>query len=355
VYTQAQLRDRLLALGIKRDLRTLTDWRQKGLLPPLQHVSAGRGRGVKRYWGEEVLEHAIATHLLLAHHDRAENTRLALWLSGYPVEAAAAQQAWAEHVKRVHQRRQQSAERRSGGYAGIGQISAQGLLKKALAIPWWRERPESDLELLREFIGHTEEWLHNDEERDEAAYRNLISDMIVQFTKGDRKYVYARVKKAWRLVKPASAFATTPYVDLVESLSVDEMRRAHDSLALVADAIRHWAELIAPVDQITRVMLPVWLMHKGVGTLIARLVIVTGRNVPKLPIEKTILSLHDFVMRVQSADITKKNDYIVEFSDRVRSEWQATKEQLSQLWIAAQDESANQPGTLTGPPDPASG
>src|SRR6516162_4510720 len=80
--TPAELRDRLRELGIARDLRTLTNWREKGLLPPLQRASLGRGRGVKRYWSDDVLDRAIAVDWLLIRCGRADEAYGSVLFSG---------------------------------------------------------------------------------------------------------------------------------------------------------------------------------------------------------------------------------------------------------------------------------
>ena len=76
------------------------------------------------------------------------------------------------------------------------------------------------------------------------------------------------------------------------------------------------------------------LMHDFLGTLIARAVIVTGRTAPELPLRQTIGAVHRLVMGVQSTDISKKSDGRVQFSERVRDQWQLTKTHISQLWAA---------------------
>jgi hypothetical protein len=120
MLTPAQLRDHLFELGIARDLRALTDWRQKGLLPPLQNISSGRGRGIRRYWSDDVVDQAIAVDCLITNLGRADEALLGLWLSGYPVDSAAAQRAWIEELQRVQHRREMAASRYTGRFSGLG-------------------------------------------------------------------------------------------------------------------------------------------------------------------------------------------------------------------------------------------
>jgi hypothetical protein len=326
MFTPAQLRDRLLELGIDRDLRTLTDWRQKGLLPPLLRVSGGRGGGIKRFWGERVLDQAIAADWLLNRSGRAEKTLLWLWLAGYPVDAAAAQRSWIQDIERTQHRRQQAAKRFSGGFPGLGRSWWKGLKSHAaLTSPWWRELPESDRERISNFLGETQEWLRDDKERDDDAYRYAIADLMIGLTRADRKSFYRRIDAVWADMDPASLFAITPYLGLVESMSLEELSAAHKSLTEVASALRHVVVLSGVADRVNAAVIPVVLMGDFLGTLVARILVKAAREAPELPLKESLSTLHGLVTSVQFTDIAKKNDNSIELSDRVRREWQATK------------------------------
>jgi hypothetical protein len=334
--TPAQLRELLLGLGIDRDLRTLADWRQKGLLPPLERISLGRGSGVMRQWSDEVVDQAIAADWLMTRTGSAHEALLGLWLSGYQVEPGAAQQAWIEYLKRVQKRRERSASRYSGGYFGLWSSWWRRLMRtKAFEMPWWRELPEDYLGQAREFLGSTHDWLRNDTERDDADYRGQISELIARFAQANRKATYDAVDEIWGEIDPPSFFASKPYIELVESLSAREMTAAHASLVHVVLMLQHVLELTGPVDRVPRVVVTLMLMRDFLGTLVARAVIVGGRAAPELPVGQTIAAVHELVMGVQSTDISKKSDGRVQFSERVRGEWQLTKTHISQLWTAA--------------------
>ena len=255
MLTPAQLRDVLLGLGIGRDLRTLTDWRQKGLLPPLERASSGRGSGVMRHWGDEVIDQVIAADWLMTRTGSADEALLGLWLTGYQVEPAAAQRAWIEYLKRVQKRREKAASGYSGGYFGLWSSWWRRLTRsKAFEMPWWQELPEAYVAQARQFLGSTQDWLRNDAERDDADYRAHISELITQFAQADRKAIYKAVDEIWAEIDPASLFASKPYIDLVESLSVREMTAAHASLVHVALMLRHALELTGLVIGSSRVI-----------------------------------------------------------------------------------------------------
>jgi hypothetical protein len=354
MQTPEQLRDRLRELGIARDLRTLTDWRQKGLIPPLQSASRGRGRGVKRYWSDDVLDQAIAADWLLKRCGSTGETLFGLWLAGYAVDHAAAQQAWIHSVERLQHRRQQAASRYSGRFPGLARSWWKRLRSRTgFTSPWWRELPAGDQERISSLLGDTLEWLRDDEERDDDAYRYAIAELIIESSNTNRRKFYRRFDRMWADADPASLFAITPYLELVRSMSPAELTAAHKSLARVASMLRRVVELSGSDDRVGTVVIPMALMRDFLGTLIARILIKASRALPDLPLEESILALHDLVQSVQLVDINKKSDGRFVFSERVYIQWEATKKNLSQLWEHVLKR--RKLATLNGPPEPASG
>jgi hypothetical protein len=328
MQTQAQLCDQLLALGIDRDLRTLTDWRQKGLLPPLQRTGAGRGRGVKWYWSQDVLDQAIAADWLLERCRRADRTRLGLWLSGYPVDARDARRAWVQHLKRVQRQGRKAASRYRDGFLGLGQSWWRRQSTKMLNGPLWRELLKGDLEPLADVWRDGPEWLLDDLERDDEAYRYAVADLIIRLAGADRKGVYRQIEWIWKKVDPVEIFAITRSLKFVRSISLRELNAAQRSVAQVARMLRHSLQMSGPTDRVSRVTLPLLLMRGIVGPVIVKVVIHAKRLAPELPLQETISTLHDFVMKVQLTDIDEKNDNI----NRARIKWGATQKKLRQIW-----------------------
>jgi hypothetical protein len=310
---------------------------------------------VKRYWNDDVVDQAIAVDWLLCRSGRADEALLGLWLSGYTVDPAAAQLAWIEDLKRVQHRRQQAASRLSGRFSGLGRSWWKRLKSNAaFTLPWWRQLPDSDRENISNFLGDTQEWLRDDEERDDDAYRYAIADLIIGFTKTDRKAFYKQIDDVWADIDLKSLFAITSYIEFVKSMSLEELDAAQESLSRVTNMLRRVAELLGHADRVDAVIIPLLLMSQLLGTLIARILIKTLRVIPEIPLEESIAILHDLVVRVQSTDITNKIDGRFGFSERVNAEWEVVKKKLLQLWDQAL-ESEDQPLTMNGPPDPASG
>ena len=100
--TQEEFIEALAAHGVSVTPRRLTDWRAKGLLPPLR--SHGRGRGQGRVYcvedAESVLEQTVTIDWLLAHRSRTEPALLTLWSGGFSVETSRAKRAWLTVLRR---------------------------------------------------------------------------------------------------------------------------------------------------------------------------------------------------------------------------------------------------------------
>ena len=84
--------------------RVLTDWRQKGFLPPLDSKGLGRGNGKLHYWSDpRVAERALLVDELLCNRFTGTDIRLMLWLFGYDVPLATIRQRFLEEAKQVKQ------------------------------------------------------------------------------------------------------------------------------------------------------------------------------------------------------------------------------------------------------------
>lgn len=84
--TEQHLIRTLDRLGYKVTKRRLTDWRERGIMPPLCSAGQGRGKGRCYFWSEpDVLKHAITVCELLAYYRRVDDIYLPLWLLGFGV------------------------------------------------------------------------------------------------------------------------------------------------------------------------------------------------------------------------------------------------------------------------------
>ncbi len=269
----------------------------------------------------------------MTESDRADEALFALWLSGYDVDPIAARDAWIQCLNRVQLQRAKAASRFSGGYFGLATRWWKLLQRKnAIAASWRPEGIKVDQQFIREFLGATQEWLRNESERDDNDFRSHVLEFIVRKFNTDEKSTRKNIRRMWILIDPRSALAIGPSIKLIQSFSVAELRRAQNSLTLVARALQHGMLISTPLDDVSRVFLPIKLMRDFIGTSLAKLLIMTNRSDCKLPIEESIVVLHRFVMRVQSTDIIDKTDVIPACSASVRSEWELTKKYLANIW-----------------------
>lgn len=91
--TQKELLRRLHRLGYNDVTeRRITDWKNKGLLPPFDRRGIGLGKGkgkTESIWtnGREIVERAVWVHRLLAIYRHSDTLHFPLWMLGYPVPA----------------------------------------------------------------------------------------------------------------------------------------------------------------------------------------------------------------------------------------------------------------------------
>jgi hypothetical protein len=103
MVSQTQLVAELQERGYHVTERQVRDWRAKGLLPPLNSRSRGRGLGVLRYWegNEIILCQAIAVCDLLDRNGRTKWVPLGLWFAGFEVNLGTARTLWLESLART--------------------------------------------------------------------------------------------------------------------------------------------------------------------------------------------------------------------------------------------------------------
>src|SRR5437762_3332775 len=119
MMTPKQLRQALGDIGRAVSARQLTDWRAKGLLPPLKQVGQGRGPGARYFWGEpDVLDRAATVYDALALTSRVQPTLLAIWFAGYPVPISLIRKAWLGQI-RAEQRHLRRMATKLGGLENV--------------------------------------------------------------------------------------------------------------------------------------------------------------------------------------------------------------------------------------------
>lgn len=379
MITPAQLIARLQELGIGRSERNLTDWRQKGLLPPLRRVGRGRGRGARHGWDHDVLGQAIAAHVLLTNYARVDAALANLWASGYPISAKTAQKAWVECIERERKSVQRAASRSKEKYLGVGQSQWRELSRGLKNLPsprrfiinlilgkkiqsdgdefeYWHRVAEAVTDWLGwrndetdrdnrayqitvgDFIRDIFEWSFDNIEREDEAFRNRIAEILTAIDESKYSTVlpsadlYKLVEGFWRKTDYSTIFAVDSSMDFVQSLTESELETARKSLKKIRQSIQHGLELRdCSIGQYESVRHQVAVME-SLGPFVAKTMISLQRQYPDWPLVESISTLHTFVMSVKSEDLlqNKKNSALL--SRRVHRTWQTVTRDLAQLW-----------------------
>lgn len=150
MVSQTQLVAELQERGYHVTERQVRDWRAKGLLPPLNSSSRGRGLGVLRYWEgkERILSQAIAVSDLLDRNGRTKWVPLGLWFAGFEVNLGTVRTLWLESLARTRKEwlgTSLSKEECEDAIGGLCPHLAKGLSDQDWArnaqLPWTRLEP----------------------------------------------------------------------------------------------------------------------------------------------------------------------------------------------------------------------
>lgn len=329
MLTPSQLRRQLAELGIRRELRVLTDWRERGLLPPLRRIGRGRGKGAKHVWEADVLDQAIAVHWLMRFDRNADGALVGLWLSGYPVSTPDARRAWLSHLKRVHKLRHTASMRYKDRFLGLARSS----LKTAPGPQW-----------ARDFFADTLDWQYDDDSPfDDEDYKNLIAQGLATIDQDTGKNLAPSetsfrdlLEGLWDDVDVPAILRSSLSMEFVQSISDAELELAHAALAQIRRALAHWSNIFdTSTDRSMHVMMQTKIMYGLVGPFVAKALVALNRAYPELPFSRSIALLHDHIHNVKSSDILRREDGTMVFSERVRNQWQTVKEALSRLWETA--------------------
>lgn len=152
MVSQTQLVAELQRRGYHVTERQLRDWRVRGLLPPLNLRSQGRGLGVVRYWedNEIILSQAITVCDFLDRNGRAKWALLGLWFAGYKVKLETVRRLWLELLARTRKEWLGNALSKEECEDALGDLSSR--LAKGLCHEAWASELDSDREKLEPLL-----------------------------------------------------------------------------------------------------------------------------------------------------------------------------------------------------------
>jgi len=123
MLTQTQVAAEMSRLGHPVTLRRLTDWRSKGLLPPLIKSGLGRKHGTVNLWLQpDIVEQAVLVHKSLAAGTHAKDALIAIWVRGYTIPLVLVRKAliyrWAKSANQI--------KRHTSKYGGLQKVLFHG-------------------------------------------------------------------------------------------------------------------------------------------------------------------------------------------------------------------------------------
>ncbi len=250
------LRDELGSLGVKVSLRTLTDWRQKGLLPPLNKEGLGRGKGAKNYWpDQEVITQAFIIQRLLDTYANADAALMKLWTGGYAVSNERAKKIWINDLeKRKHINRKQidkikiaMPEDEFPNLIGkwINRIKRKGYLPK--------EKLNEDPALEGFLIEQSAMFYDPNFTFESEHIYSLIIDLLKL---DDTEEVSQKFEEVIEFIKPALQ-KTVPidtFINVIASSTEEELRDTNQFLKDLGKIIFYWFKNLHPEKFIFEIM-----------------------------------------------------------------------------------------------------
>lgn len=183
MMTPKQLRQALGDIGRVVSARQLTDWRAKGLLPPLKQVGQGRGPGALYLWEEpDIVDRAATVYDALALRSRVQPTLLAIWFAGYPVPISLIRKAWLGQI-RGWERYLRRMAAKLGGLENVYSKLAKTMANQQS--PKINASLQDFEEVMLEIFGIA---FDNNYEFEPETYRELFSQMFSALISKDASY-----------------------------------------------------------------------------------------------------------------------------------------------------------------------
>ncbi|RLW55437.1 MAG: hypothetical protein B6D76_03810 [gamma proteobacterium symbiont of Stewartia floridana] len=329
MITPEEFSSELKRFGISRESRVLTDWRQKGLLPPLVKRGLGRGLGSVYVWNQEVLEQGIAADWLINRTGRLDSTLLGLWMSGFDVNPEKACEAWLTTLELQTKRRNKSAERFKDGVFGLVTSWIRNARKK--------QKIEKDMDTALDDIRDIMEWSYEEGDQSDEDIKNLIVEAIHKLANDDiitpGQEIIEIINYLWDKLEIGKIFNTDDSRELIQFVKNNELYGINQKLEKIRKAIQHFLILQNPEISIeTQIISSVGLLNGFIGPIFSKLAISLLRNNIEIPLYFTVDALHEFTMSVQLEDITERDDYYLRFSERVSEEWVERKQIIAKTW-----------------------
>ena len=334
MITPDDLKDELGSLGMGVSLRTLTDWWQKGLLPPLKKEGLGRGKGTKNYWpNEEVITQAYVIQHLLDTYANTDAALMKLWTGGYAVSNERAKKIWIKDLeKRKHINRKQIDKIKTAlpedefpSLIGkwINRIKRKGYVPK--------EKFDEDPALEDFFIQQTAVFYDPNFTFESEHISSLVIDLFkMDNTTGN----FHKVEEVIELIKPAllAVLPINARLNLIESSTEEELRDTNQFLKDIGKIIFYFLRGLHPEKFIIEIRFIAFLFLTSFGHLIAICFIQLKRNGLDENFVRSVKAIVTYSGSLSTNDIKTASEGKLQLVDVSPKKWISLKSELKEIW-----------------------
>lgn len=205
--------------------RKIRDWRDKGLLPPLERHGNGQGRGTRFCWNnEEVINQAIAAYELLSRRARTTDAILGLWFIGYPMEPKAIKPLWLARLKRTQNALLHGGFDREAADDKLSSLSAKLTHSLATQSGIVHRHLES---LVTEFVSALLNPSYSISDDDIWELGSAASALLTTFVEDDARFVISNPLLARALTFTRQNLSLDSALNLIASATNAELEIAH--------------------------------------------------------------------------------------------------------------------------------
>lgn len=243
MVSQAQLIAELEERGYHVTERQVRDWRAKGLLPPLNSRSRGRGLGVLRYWeaNETILSQAIAVSDLLDRNGRTKWVPLGLWFGGFEVNLRTVRTLWLDSLANTRKEWLGTALSKEECEDAIGELCPR--LAKRLSDQSWARNARLPWTRLEPLLVEVLSAFFNPHPDAEIAIDNQLADTVRALMYRNRadhecsEFVGVPALEGW-LDFMRRNFSISAMREIIEAATNDDLALAHNRWRTVCELFK---------------------------------------------------------------------------------------------------------------------
>jgi hypothetical protein len=248
------------------------------------------------------------------------------------VSVTAAKTAWLKYTQRDHEHLLRKAAEYRDGILGLTRS-------------WGRRitlMPSDHVEAMLDFMTEMTDWQHNDGERDDEALKLRLAEMFGWFEEPMFENSEPSIQLidgidfVWKALNIPAFLRPAESIEFIQSTTEAEMSIAQRSLTEAREILESLFRLnndenIPLVTQIG----PTRIMQGIVGPILTKLLIQLNREISENPVSRSISAIHECAMELKLGDISRKEEWQLEFSERARRQWRITTKIIAEIWDTA--------------------